>query len=134
MKSKTAFTLIEVMIVLVIIGVLSSLAMMSFSGSMEKAAEREACINLESIISAINIYKINNGSYPAKSLVDTSAHINSNLKMDLPVSAPRWGYEVKPFSLWSPERCVHAKRLKTGSTLVLKLCTNPTLTGQACSK
>ncbi len=138
MKSKIAFTLVEIMVVLVIIGVLSSLAMMSFSGSMEKAAEREACINMESIASASTIYRINNGAYPVATLVDTLAHINLNLKMDFPVSAPKWAYAVTPYEAPTlpqlPYACVQATRLKTGSTTVLKLCTDTTIAGQSCSK
>ncbi len=137
MKRKKAFTLIEIMIVVVIVGVLMSLAILNFSGSVEKAAKKEACINLEMIVSAVEIYQMNKGAYPEESLVANAAAINTNLKTNLPVSAAKkWEYVVDvDAGATPPHACVEAQRQKTGSTLKYKLCTNPAITGSdECAK
>ncbi len=59
------FTLVELMIVVLIIGILVSIAVAVYAGSRANS-ERAACqANLRTIDSAIAPYYVENGSYPA---------------------------------------------------------------------
>jgi type IV pilus assembly protein PilA len=65
-KDNRGFTLVELMVVVVIIGVLTAIAIPVYNKSTEKA-EAEACkANLRMIDSAIQQYKMNKGVAPTK--------------------------------------------------------------------
>jgi len=66
------FTLVELVIVLVILGVLVALAVPRFTTSAEKAKETTFCSNVRTIKSQLELYKMTTGSYPkAGSFVDS---------------------------------------------------------------
>ena len=56
-----AFTLVEILIVVVILGILASIVAMGFTEATEEAAERTTVYELEKIRRAIDIYKVENG-------------------------------------------------------------------------
>jgi len=64
---KKAFTLIEIMIVIVILGLLAAFVLPSLTGKSEEAKEKIVCIQMKSIASALKMYKIDNSSYPTTS-------------------------------------------------------------------
>ncbi|HAH20305.1 MAG TPA: type II secretion system protein GspG [Candidatus Omnitrophica bacterium] len=63
--SLTGFTLIELMLVVVIIGVLASMVMPKLVGKSEQAKKSVAQADIEaSISSALELYEIDNGKFP----------------------------------------------------------------------
>ena len=62
-KNKTGFTLIEVMVVVIIIGILASISIPSFNKSMDNARAKEAHSTLELIYNAQKIYKLDKKIY-----------------------------------------------------------------------
>jgi type IV pilus assembly protein PilE len=60
---KRGFTLIEVMIVVSVIAVLSSIALPSFEAQLQKARRTDALISVMTIQSAQERYRSNNSSY-----------------------------------------------------------------------
>jgi len=60
---RNAFTIIEMLLVVVIIGILSSLAVLDFQKTMEKNRAKIAEYNLKSIYSAQKRYKLDTGAY-----------------------------------------------------------------------
>lgn len=58
------FTLVELVIVLVILGVLVALAVPRFTTSAEKAKETTFCSNVRTIKSQLELYRMQEGSYP----------------------------------------------------------------------
>jgi len=58
------FTLVELVIVLVILGVLVALAVPRFTPALEKAKETTFCSNVRTIKSQLELYKMTTGSYP----------------------------------------------------------------------
>lgn len=65
MNKSFAFTLVELVIVLIIIGILASLALVQYNNVVEKARSAEAFSTLAVIVSAENRYLLENDSYTA---------------------------------------------------------------------
>ena len=59
------FTLIELMVVIVILGILAGLIIPRIMGRPEEARQMKAQIQIESIETALRLYKLDNGSYPS---------------------------------------------------------------------
>ena len=65
MKRK-AFSLIELMIVIVILGLLAAMVMPSLTGKGEEAKRNLVCVQMKSIYNgALDMFKINNSVYPS---------------------------------------------------------------------
>lgn len=64
MKDQKGFTLIEIMVVIIILGLLAGLVLPKFLGQEEKAKRKVAMTQINSLIGALNAYKLDNGFYP----------------------------------------------------------------------
>ncbi len=58
------FTLIELMVVIVILGILAGLIIPRIMGRPEEAKQLKAKMTIESLETALNLYKLDNGGYP----------------------------------------------------------------------
>lgn len=58
------FTLIELMVVLVILGVLASLIVPRIMGRPEEARRIKARVDIQSLETAVKLYNLDNGDYP----------------------------------------------------------------------
>ena len=67
MRSKHGFTLIELLVVIAIIGLLATLAVVSFSNAREKARDTKRIADLRQMSKAIELYNLANGQYPEPS-------------------------------------------------------------------
>jgi general secretion pathway protein G len=63
-EKERGFTLIELMVVIVILGVLAGLIIPRIMGRPEEARRMKARVQIESIETALKLYKLDNGSYP----------------------------------------------------------------------
>lgn len=64
MRSTSGFTLIEIMVVIIILGILVGLIVPRFMEKPEKARVVKAKLQIESISAALKEYKLDNGNYP----------------------------------------------------------------------
>ena len=64
-NKQAGFTLIEVMVVIVILGVLAALIVPNVMGRGEKAKVDTTAITLKTVAGALKQYKIDNGKYPS---------------------------------------------------------------------
>ncbi len=90
-RSLTGFTVLELIIVMVIIGILAALGLANFAGPKEQAVDREAQASLKLISSAEKIYRMEIGGYVNCS--NTSV-LNANLRLMIPASDTNWKYRV----------------------------------------
>ena len=63
-KLKKAFSLMELMVVIIILGLLASFVLPSLTGKSEDAKKKITCVQMKSISQALKMYKIDNSVYP----------------------------------------------------------------------
>jgi prepilin-type N-terminal cleavage/methylation domain-containing protein len=117
MREK-AFTLLELIIVIIVIGILATVAVSQFGGARELQMDREAQANLRLIVSAELIWRMEspgNTFYPTPAGIDNVlATINTNLRLALP--AANWAYQVN--STVAGRICAQATRINVRAGLV----------------
>ena len=64
-KFYEGFTLIEIMVVVIILGILAGLIVPRIMSRPEQARRTKAALQLRSIDSALKLYKLDNGVYPS---------------------------------------------------------------------
>jgi len=64
-RKSGGFTLIELMVVVVILGILAGLIVPRIMGRPEEARQAKARIQLESLDTALKLYRLDNGDYPS---------------------------------------------------------------------
>lgn len=91
---KNGFSLIELMIVIVILGLLAAMVMPSLTGKGEEAKRDLVCVQMKSIYAgALDMYKIKNSVYPSTEegltiLTETDAYFK-----DAKMPKDSWGRE-----------------------------------------
>jgi general secretion pathway protein G len=63
-KMRKAFSLMELMVVIVIMGLLASIVLPNLIGKSDDAKQKLICVQMKSIAQAIKMYKLDNSSYP----------------------------------------------------------------------
>jgi prepilin-type N-terminal cleavage/methylation domain-containing protein len=94
--TRSAFTLLELIVTIVIIGILAGLAIPMFPRAIESTKANTAVAGLQSIRSGERIYRVEEGTYwpteGSESNIDT---INDTLRTLLDTRAARsWNYSV----------------------------------------
>ncbi|NIQ94103.1 MAG: type II secretion system major pseudopilin GspG [Desulfuromonadales bacterium] len=65
LKDQRGFTLIEIMVVVVILGVLAALVVPRFLDRPEEARRTKATVDIKSIEEALALFKLDNGFFPS---------------------------------------------------------------------
>jgi prepilin-type N-terminal cleavage/methylation domain-containing protein len=104
MLEKKSFTITELLVVIIIIGILAALALPNYLAIKEKSLNREAKASLALIRAAERIYRMEQGYYyPQSASTSNISDINSYLKLALPASGP---WSVSLDSTAAPESAV----------------------------
>ncbi|TMM47850.1 type II secretion system major pseudopilin GspG [Colwellia ponticola] len=64
MKKAQGFTLLEVMVVIVILGILASMVVPNLMGSQERANMQKAVSDVSALETSLSLYKMDNYDYP----------------------------------------------------------------------
>ncbi|MDB5162804.1 MAG: hypothetical protein JWN28_411 [Candidatus Saccharibacteria bacterium] len=64
-KISSGFTIVELLIVVVVIAILASITIIAFSGITQRAAQASLQASIKQAATLIDIYKVDNGTYPA---------------------------------------------------------------------
>jgi general secretion pathway protein G len=99
-KFQRGFTLIEIMVVVVIIGLLAAIVAPNLIGNIDKAAVSRAKQDIRSIETALNLYRLDNFKYPS-----SDVGLEGLVKNPGEQNAPNWksgGYLRKiPVDPWN---------------------------------
>lgn len=63
-RRQHGFTLLEIMIVIVILGILGSMIVPNLLGNVDKAERQKAVTDISTIEQALDMYRLDNGTYP----------------------------------------------------------------------
>ncbi|GAA4502582.1 type II secretion system major pseudopilin GspG [Pseudaeromonas paramecii] len=63
-RRQRGFTLLEIMVVIVILGILASLVVPNLMGNKEKADRQKAVSDIVALENALDMYKLDNSRYP----------------------------------------------------------------------
>jgi prepilin-type N-terminal cleavage/methylation domain-containing protein len=80
-KNSKGFTIVELLIVIVVIGILAALVLNSFRGVQERARDTKRRTDINSQASQLEVYYTDNGGYPTFRIrCNTDSWIQANLK------------------------------------------------------
>ncbi len=83
LNKNTSFTLTELMIVVVIIGIIAGFAIPNFTRAVERAHRRDAVVQLTNVHAANQIFRAENGSYWPSADNQNLAAINAALDLSI---------------------------------------------------
>jgi len=78
-KKENGFTLIELLIVIVVLGILMSMAIPALSGVKNKADTAVAKADLQNIMQSLEMYYLDHGEYPGQSTKGDLTSVSSDL-------------------------------------------------------
>jgi general secretion pathway protein G len=97
---QTGFTLIEIMVVVVIIGLLAALVAPNLIGNIDRAAVSRARGDIRMIETTLNLYRLDNYKYPS-----TDEGLEALVENPGEASAPAWKQYLRrvPLDPWQNE-------------------------------
>lgn len=79
-KRSEGFTIVELLIVIVIIGILATLVIVVFTGVTQKARDSKRQTNIAAVDSHLEAYYAQNGAYPTLAAMQSSSWVSDNMK------------------------------------------------------
>lgn len=77
---QKGFTIVELLIVIVVIGILAALVLNTFSGVQRRARDTERQTDINSIATQLEVYYTDNGKYPTVANLEDDTWVTTNLK------------------------------------------------------
>ena len=79
-RKESGFTIVELLIVIVVIGILAALVITTFSGIQKKARDSERQTDINAVHGQVEAYYAQNGKYPTLANLQDSGFITGTLK------------------------------------------------------
>jgi len=123
LQEEEGFTLVELIVVVVIIGILSSIAIPSFQNSADKANQKEASTQVATYLRAAQAYFLENGVLPQH-----SAHLGQNVSVNgcgapSPSACKNWteNYAIHARTVWYTPSGLYELRMESiGNTFYFR--------------
>jgi general secretion pathway protein G len=112
---RNAFTLIEIMIVIVILGIIASIVIAVFGNNVRDASGKALKDNLRSMRNQLELYSAQHGSYPSLADFDRQMVLFSD-RLGNTSSTRSAVYQFGPYILSMPVLPIGANKGKTGVT------------------
>ncbi|TDP96976.1 MULTISPECIES: type IV pilin protein [Halanaerobium] len=93
-KKEEGFTLIELLIVIVVLGILMTMAVPALSGVKNKADTAVAKADLHNIMHSLEMYYLDHGEYPGQSTKTDLSAVSSDLS-ELSIKNPASDYSYQ---------------------------------------
>lgn len=91
LKQQKGFTLLEVMVVIVILGIIASMVVPNLIGNQEQAARQKVVVDIQQLESALDMYRLRNGFYPTTEQ-GLDALVSAPVTEPVPRSFPEGGF------------------------------------------
>ncbi len=91
MRRTQGFTLLEIMVVIVILGLLAAMVVPNLMGNKEQADRQKVEVDIQQLESMLDLYKMNNGFYPTTEQ-GLQALVTQATSEPMPRSFPDGGY------------------------------------------
>jgi len=91
MKQQRGFTLLEMMVVIVILGILAAMVVPNLIGNQEQAAKQKAAVDIKQLENMLDLYKMQNGFYPTTDQ-GLDALVTLSTSEPVPRNFPEGGY------------------------------------------
>lgn len=79
-NKQSGFTIVELLIVIVVIGILAALVITTFNGIQQKGRDTERQTDIKAIHGQLEAYYAQNGNYPTLAEIDTAAEATTLFK------------------------------------------------------
>lgn len=79
-KKQQGFTIVELLIVIVVIGILAALVITTFNGIQQKGRDTERQTDIKALHGQLEAYYAQNGRYPTLANLNDSSFRSSNMK------------------------------------------------------
>jgi len=79
-KQSKGFTIVELLIVIVIIGILATLVIVTFTGIQQKARDSQRKTDIGAVNSHVTAYYAETGTYPTLAMLNDSAWVAKHMK------------------------------------------------------
>ena len=91
-RKQQGFTIVELLIVIVVIGILAALVVTTFSGIQQKGRNTERQTDINAVHSQVEAYYAQNGRYPTLTDMNTATFRSANLKGldEAAIKDPKW--------------------------------------------
>lgn len=79
-KRQSGFTIVELLIVIVVIGILATLVLVTFTGIQKKARDSQRQTDINAVNSQLEAFYAQNSYYPSTADLDNATWVKANLK------------------------------------------------------
>lgn len=80
LKKQKGFTIVELLIVIVVIGILATLVIVTFSGIQQKGRDSQRKTDINALQSHVEAYYAQTGTYPTAAMINDTAWRAANMK------------------------------------------------------
>lgn len=98
-NKQTGFTIVELLIVIVVIGILASITVVAFNGIQQRARDVARTSDIVAVQKAIEIYRADNGFYPSVAADNSGRNLSDLAPLLVPTYLAKLPNDPNPSSM-----------------------------------